>query len=196
MNELIPAGTDVIMRWAMGLGLACTARPEESWLRAWEPFDTMVAPARYVNAVSWQLPPGAITVVEPWTEEGLLEPMERTLLAFASHAQLRHRCAFRVGEHFITRVSSLTHTPPPVVTIGDTTWDEHVVTLAHSVADARTALTGALRALLGRWGFRGHVELRPGGAVIHYAGLQPIPQHYADLRAAAQQVVAAALTPG
>ena len=102
----------------------------------------------------------------------------------------------RVGEDFITRVSFLTDQPPPEVQLGDPSWDGHVKTLATSADEARAAFTSALRSLLHSWSFRGHLELRAGGAVLHCAGLKPTPQHYDELGTAAMKVMHAALTPG
>jgi hypothetical protein len=194
--EVLPQGSDEIARWAMARGLRYEARPDQSWFRRWEPFDTMVAAASYINAVTWSLPPGSVTVAEPWTEEGNLDPIDRTLYAFASHPGLRGQAAVRVGEHFVTRVTFLTKPPPPKVQIGDPIWDEHAVTHASSADSAKRTLTAALRALLQRWGFQGHLELRPGGAVLHMARLRPAPQSYEQLGASAQQVVDAALRSG
>ena len=58
------------------------------------------------------------------------------------------------------------------------------------------AFTSAVRALLHSWTFRGHLEMRKGGAVLHCAGLKPTPQHYDELGTAAMKVMHAALTPG
>jgi hypothetical protein len=193
----VPAGTDSVARWALGRRVGFEPRPDPTWFRAWEPFDTMVAPAHYYGACSWPAPPGSITLVEPYTEseDSQLDPLDRTVLAFASHPALRHRCAARVGEHFITRVSFLSDKPPPRVHIGDPVWDEHVVTMAPSAEIAQAALTPALRRLLQGWGFAGHLELRPGCAIVHIAGVQPTPGGYEHLGRAAPQIVLAALTP-
>jgi hypothetical protein len=190
----LPQGSDGVARWALGRRLGYAARPDESWFRQHEPFDTMVAPAFYFNACSWSAQPGSITLVEPWTEDDLVEPMDRTLLAFAQHPGLYGRASMRSEEHFITRVSVLSDPPPPKVALGDPVWDEHVVTHAPSVAEAQAALTPALRALLQGWGFRGHLELRPGAAILHYAGLKPTPADYERLSRIVPQVVTAALT--
>lgn len=158
----------------------------------------MVSPAAYYNACSWPAPPGSVTLVEPYSEDEDtgIEPIDRTVIGLASHPGLRYLASMRVGEHFITRTTILTDPPPPLVELGDPVWDQNVVTRAHSAADARYAFTTALRGLLRNWGFAGHIELRPGGAVIHYAGLSPTPDGYERLSRALPQIVTAALTPG
>jgi hypothetical protein len=191
-----PVGTEALARWAYGRRLGFQPRPDPTWFRNWEPFDTMVSPAHYFGACSWSSPPGSVTLVEPYTEaeDSLTEPLDRTVLAFASHPALRHRCSARAGEHFITRVSFLSDKPPPKVELGDAAWDAHVATFAPSAEVARAGFSPALRRLLQQWGFAGHVELRPGGAVVHMAGVQPTPQGYEHLGRLAPQIVTAALS--
>ncbi|MBI4702114.1 MAG: hypothetical protein HY744_13350 [Deltaproteobacteria bacterium] len=187
-----PAGTQAIAAWASSQGLPFLAWPEQGWFRQWEPFDTLVPAAYYLNSVTRVGRHGQVVLVEPWTEEGAGEPMERTVLAFASYPGLRHRAAARVGEHFITRVAFLESRPPPAVQVGDALWDRHATTLAPTPAEAAAAFHPELRRLLAGWGFRGHLELRPGGLVVHYAGLGPIPAHYERLVGIARQIAAAA----
>ena len=90
-------------------------------------------------------------------------------------------------------VTFLTDAPPPIVKLGDPVWDEHVVTRAKSPDEARAAFPGPLRQLLQTSGFRGHLEVRPGGLILHCADLKPLPQHYADLGQRLLRVVDAAL---
>jgi hypothetical protein len=146
-----------------------------------------------VNACSWAAHPGSATIVEPWTEDGLFEPMDRTLFAFVRHPNLRYGASMRVGEHFITRVAFLTDPPPPEVKLGDPVWDEHVVTRAASVEQAQRAFTPSLRQLLRNWGFRGHLELRPGGLIMHCADLKPTAQGYDAMMQRVKPVVDAAM---
>lgn len=188
-----PRGTAAIAQWARRKRVSHQVRPDQSWFRRWEPFDTMISPSCYLNACSWPAPPGNVTLAEPWTEEGDDEPMGRTLVAFVSHPKLQHRASMRSGEHFITRVTFLEAPPLPEVELGDPLWDEHVSTRAASVADGAAAFRPELRQLLAGWGFRGHLEIRPGGMVLHYAGLKPIPEHLSQLGRIVSQVLAAAL---
>ena len=155
----------------------------------------MVPFAYYFNSCSWPANPGSIALVEPWTEEDDFEPMDRTILGFVKHPGLRCRAAMRVGEHFITRVAFLENPPAPIVKIGDMVWDEHVVTRAASDNEASKAFTPSLRRLLQTWGFRGHLEMRPGGLVVHSAGYKPIAEHYQQLSVSIRQIVTAALNP-
>jgi hypothetical protein len=158
----------------------------------------MVSPTAYYNACSWPAPPGSVTLVEPYTEDedSLVAPIDRTVIGFASHPGLRHSASMRAGEHFITRTQILIDPPPPLVEIGDPVWDQHVVTRASSVQEARAAFTTSLRDLLRGWGFTGHIELRPGGAIVHQAGLWPNPQGYEQLSRTLPQIVQAALASG
>lgn len=190
----LPVGSDQIERWAWGRQLLYKARPVIEWFREWEPFDTITSPATYFNAVSWNANPGALTIAEPWTEDGVFEPMDRTLLGFATHPGLRWRASMRSGEHFITRVTFLTDPPAPEQKIGDPVWDDHCVTRAISAEQARAAFPHAFRDLLRSWGFRGHIELRPNGMMMHYADMKPNVAHYEQLTQLMPQAVMAALT--
>ena len=131
----------------------------------------------------------------PYTEdeESLIKPIDRTVFGFASHPGLRWTASMRAGEHFITRTTILTDPPPPQVPMGDAVWDRNVVTRAASAQAARGAFTSALRTLLQSWGFTGHIEMRPGGALIHQAGLQPTPEGYEQMSQVLPKIVQAAL---
>jgi len=191
-----PAGSGAIAQWARMRRIDYRARPDQRWFRQWEPYATMVAAETYFNACSYATHPGTVVIVEPWTEPDYVEPMERTIMGFANHPGLGGRAAMRSGEHFITRVAFIESPPLPTVTVGDPVWDEHVRTFARSAEDAGRAFHPALRDLLRGWGFRGHIELRQGGLVVHYAGLQPAPAHYVQLSGIIGQLVATALQHG
>lgn len=186
-------GSDQIAAWAATRGLLFRAAPDEAWFRDWEPFDTMAPPTVYYSACSWAQAPGEATIVEPWyaPEDGT--PLGRTLLAFAKHPGLRYRASARAGEHFLTRVAFLESRPPPEVKIGDALWDEHVTTLAFSEEEAKAAFHRRLRRLLAGWGFSGHLELRRGGLVLHYAGLSPVARDYDRMLFIVRDVVSAAI---
>lgn len=189
----LPSGSEAIAQLAGARRLVYQARPDEAWFRRWEPYDTIAPPSLYYNAITWTLSPGAIVIAEPWSalEDG--EPLERTLLGFASHPGLMRRAAMRVGEHFLTRVAFLESPPPPKVLIGDKLWDAHVTTFAASPLEASTAFHPQLRALLAERGFQGHLELRAGGLVVHYAGMQPTPDAYERLMRIVMEIVNAAI---
>jgi hypothetical protein len=109
-----------IATWAHASGFAWTAFPTESWFRHWEPYDTISPPSYYLRSVTRTSPHGPYVVVEPWYTSDLDgEPLERTLLGYATHPSLMHRAAMRAGEHFVTRVAFIESKPPPQVTIGD-----------------------------------------------------------------------------
>jgi hypothetical protein len=186
-----PAGSDAVARWALGRGLRFEPYPVGSWFHAWEPFDTMVGGTAYYNAVSAPLPTGGVTVAEPWLAPLDSEPLERTLYAFVSHPGLQRRAAARGGEHFNTRVSFLESLPPPRVALGDAAWDAAMLTFAASGSEAAAAFPAAARRLLESWGFAGHVEVRPGGLVLHFAGSRPVPADYQRLLDAARESVRA-----
>jgi hypothetical protein len=153
-----------------------------------------MAPASlYYNACTWTQSRLMVVVAEPWFAAEDSEPLERTILGFATHPGLVRRAAMRVGEHFLTRVAFLESLPPPKVTVGEKLWDEHVATFAASPLEAATAFHPRLRKLLSGWGFQGHLELRAGGLVIHYAGLRPIPEHMDRLTRIVTDVVNSAI---
>jgi hypothetical protein len=137
----------------------------------------MTSPEAYFCAASWPLPPGTVTLAEPWMAPVDSEPLDRTVLAFVSHPGFVRRAAARAGEHFNTRVAYLENPPPPTVQVGDATWDAHAQTLAASPAEAAAAFPAPARELLLSWKFAGHLEVRPGGMVLHLAGLRPVPEH-------------------
>lgn len=189
-----PMGSEQIAGWAASRGLIYRASPDEGWFRGWEPFDTIAPPTIYVNSCTWVIsPPDQITVVEPWyaPEDGT--PLDRSLLGFATHPGLRYVASARGGEHFLTRVAFLESAPPPEVKVGDALWDEHVKTFARSAEDAPRGFHRRLRRLLAGWGFSGHVELRRGGLVCHYAGLAPTPRDYDRMLRIVRDVVNAAV---
>jgi hypothetical protein len=139
--------------------------------------------------------PGHIVLVEPWYAFDDMPPLDRTLIAFASHPSLGPRASIRGGEHFLTRVAYIESPPPPQVEIGDPAWDANLTTFAASRAIAAAAFHARLRKLLVGWKFQGHLEVRPGGLVLHFAGLRPIQEDYDRLLRITQQVVEKAVAP-
>jgi hypothetical protein len=192
-SRRLPPGSEYIARLATSRGGRYEAFPDDAWFRAWEPYDTIAPPSVYYNAVTWNAPPGIVVVAEPWSAPEDGEPIDRTLLAFATHPGLGRRASMRVGEHFLTRVAFLENAPPPAVKIGDALWDAHVATFASSPLEAAAAFPVPLRRLLAGWGFQGHLEMRPGGLVVHYAGLLPLPDRYERLLHIAMEIVNAAI---
>ncbi len=194
----LPLGSREIEAWALGSRLGHEARPDEAWFRRWEPHDAIAPPSAFYNSVTWLAAPdpGHIVVVEPWYAAEDAEPLDRAVVAFAVHPGLRRRAAMRVGEHFLTRVAYLESAPPPTVQLGDAAWDANVVTLAASGAEAAEAFHRRLRKLLSGWGFQGHLEIRPGGLVVYYAGLKPIPAGYDRLLRITREIVAKAIASG
>jgi hypothetical protein len=191
----VPMGSDQIAGWAAFRGLAYQACPDEAWFRNWEPFDTIAPPTIYVNSCTWHVaPPDQITVVEPWyaPEDGT--PLDRTLLGFATCSRLRYRASARAGEHFLTRVAFLENPPPPEIQIGDELWDRHVKTFARNAPEAARGFHRRLRRLLAGWGFSGHLELRRGGLVCHYAGLVPSARDYDRMQYIMRDIVNAAVS--
>lgn len=189
MSEPLPmappnAESHGIAAWAAARGLRFDATPDEAWFRAWEPFDTMAAPARYLNGVTQVNPDGLIVLAEPWMADEGMEPLGRTVLGFVTHPALCGRAAGRAGEHFNTRVVFLDGRAPVAVSTGDALWDAHVATFAESTEVARRALRSRLRDHLAQSGFDGHVEVRTGGLVLHLAGLPPHVDGYRRLRRA------------
>jgi hypothetical protein len=196
VSLLVPAGSTQIAQWAAQGGLAYEARPDEGWFRRWEPHDTITPPTCYFNSCTWLASPGHAVLVEPWYAPEEMDPLERTVIAFAVHPGLAcPRAAARAGEHFLTRVAYIESPPPPEVTIGEALWDEHVKTFAASPKEAAAAFHPRLRKLIGGWGFQGHLELRPGGLVMYFAGLRPTPRDYGRLLQMVQQVVTKAVAP-
>jgi hypothetical protein len=190
-----PLGSTQIAQWAAQYRLGYEPMPEEAWFRRWEPHDTIAPPATFFNAATWLATPdpGHIVVVEPWYADEGVDPLDRVLLAFAVHPGLRFRASARAGEHFVKRVAFIESPPPPEVKVGDPTWDANVATFATTPEVAAGGFHRRLRKLLVGWGFQGHVELRPGGVVVFYAGLQPIPEGYDRLLRITREIVGKAV---
>ncbi|MEP7120290.1 MAG: hypothetical protein ABJE95_05240 [Byssovorax sp.] len=197
MPPLLPHGSAHIAQWAGRAGLRYEPHPDESWFRRWEPHDTIAPPSHFLNACTWMAAPhpGHIVLVEPWYAFDDMPPLDRTVMAFASHPSLGPRAAIRGGEHFLTRVAFIESPQPPQIKLGDPTWDAHLETFAISRETAAQAFHPRLRKLLVGWKFQGHLELRPGGLVLHFAGLRPIQEDYDRLLRITRQVVEKALTP-
>jgi hypothetical protein len=193
-KALHPEGSQHIARWAAIHALGYEWHPRDDWFRRWEPYDTLAPPSHYYNACTRMAAPGHIVLVEPWYADEDVEPLERTILGFASHPGLIRRAAMRAGEHFNTRVAFLESPPPPTVKLGDPLWDAHVVTRAASALEASTAFHPRMRQLLAGWGFQGHIELRAGGLVVHQAGLRPVPDHYERLMRVVRELVMTAIS--
>ena len=191
----LPPGSADVARWARDRRLAYDARPDEAWFRGWEPHDTIAPPTRYYNACTWKADVGHAVLAEPWYAAEDEEPLERALLAFASHPGLKRRAAMRVGEHFLTRVAFIESPPPPTVRIGDKLWDEHATTFAASASEAEAAFHPRVRKLLAGWGFRGQIEIRPGGLVMFFAGYRPTALDYDRLFWSVRQLVDKAAHP-
>ncbi len=177
----IPPGSEQIAAWARRRGYPFTATPELGWYRAWEPFFTLVSPAYYFSAVQCMIERTSVVLVEPWCAVGDAEPLGRAVLAFVSHPGIRHRAAARAGGNHMTRVSFLGQSRPQEQQTGDSAWDNQAVTFASSPLEAVRALTPSLRKLLLGWNFEGHIELKPGGLVLHVADALPRPEDYERL---------------
>ena len=185
----LPEGSADVAAWARGRRMKLEPWPDQAWLSAWEPFDTMVGAEAWFNAASWSVPPGSATIAEPWHALVDSEPVDRTALLFVTHPGFVRRAAARGGEHFNTRVSYLENPPMPTVKVGDPVWDEHMLTLAASPSEAAAAFPKGARALLASWRFSGHIEVRPGGLVVHFAGTRPMPAHLDRLFHATEALV-------
>lgn len=187
----LPPGSERVVAWAKQRRLRLQALPEDEWFRAWEPFDTMVSASKYYNSVSWQIPGGSVTVAEPWIAPIGSEPLDRTLLTFVSHPVFQRWASARGGEHFNTRVSFIESAPPPSVSLGDPSWDQYMATFAASPAEAAAAFPVRVRQKLRSWAFSGHVEVRPGGLIFHFAGFQPNPESLDRLERGVPELVQA-----
>lgn len=189
----LPPGSDQIAAWARRHRIPYEPHPNVAWFQAWEPFDTMLGAETWFNSVAFQIRRATFTLAEPWLAPPDSEPLDRTVLLFASHPGFVGRAAARGGEHFNSRVAFIEHRPPPAVQLGDSAWDDYVLTFAPSAQQAAQAFPPAARQLLARWHFRGHVEVRPGGLVAHFAGMHPTPADYERLYAGSSQLLGAFL---
>lgn len=196
MTLPLPSGSSQIAQYAAHSRLGYEPQPDEAWFRRWEPHDAISPPAAFFNACTWMAAPdpGHIVVVEPWYASEGLDPLDRTVIAFAVHPALRFRASMRSGDHFVTRAAYLESAPPPVVKVGDDFWDRNAVTMATSAEEASGGFHRRLRKLLAGWSFAGHLELRPGGLVIYYAGLKPTPEGYDRLMRIAREIVGKAVS--
>ena len=195
MSSNLPFGSSEVAGWAARAGLVYEPFPDESWFRNWEPYDTITPPARYLSSCTWFAARGHVVLVEPWYANDDLPPLDRTLLAFAVHAGFGARASARAGEHFLTRVAFLESPPPPKITLGDAVWDANVSTFARTAQEGAAAFHPRVRKLLVGWGFQGHLEMRPGGMVLHCAGVPPTAAGYERLLGIVNAVVDKAVNP-
>jgi hypothetical protein len=184
-----PPGSYVVASWAGARGYPFQYNPDDSWYRAWEPFDTLVAPARYLNAVATSVRRARLVVVEPWMAYGDDSPVARTLFAFVRHPAVRGRASMHIGGSHVTRVTFLHSPPPPRQRLGDEVLDPHATVYAPTPADVQFSFPAALRAYLRDEHFEGHLEVRPGGFVLHRAHLDPNPGGYERLLAFATEAL-------
>lgn len=196
MSTLPPPGSEQIAAWARYRGHPYAAVPAEHELRSWEPFWVLVSPLRYYNAIWVKTGQVAATLVEPWCAAEGAEPLGRSLLAFVAHPGLRYRAAARVGATFMTRVAFLGEAPPREQRLGDVVWDAKATSFGATPEDAARGLSPSLRRLLLGWGFEGHIELRPGGLLLHLADAEPRPGDYERLLAWLPMVLEKALKQG
>ena len=177
----LPPGSDAIAAWARGRGLRYQPYPDADWYRAWEPFETMVAPAQYFNAVEVPLAGARAVLAEPWSATGDGVPLGRTVIAFVTDPRFTWRASARVGASHLTRVRWLGAAPPKQRQTGDVEWDDVALTFAKSPLEAVRAFTPSLRKLLLAWKFEGHMELREGGFVLHVSEMRPTAKDYERL---------------
>ncbi len=184
-----PPGSHAVARWAGARGYPFQYAPDEAWYRAWEPFDTLVAPARYLNAVATNLRRAQLVVVEPWMAYGDDTPVARTLFAFVRHPRVRGRASMHVGVSHVTRVTFLHSPPPPRQRLDDEPADGELRVYAPTPGDVALSLPPPLRAYLRAAQFEGHLEVRHGGFVVHRAGLEPTPGGYEALFSLASEAL-------
>jgi hypothetical protein len=184
-----PPGSLVVARWAGARGYPFQYTPDDAWYRAWEPFDTLVAPARYVNAVATNVRRAQLVAVEPWMAYGDEAPVARTLFAFVRHPRVQGRASMHVGSSHVTRVTFLHSPPPPRQRFGDDALDGEAAVYAPTPGDVGLAFPPALRAFLRAARFEGHLEVRHGGFVLHRTGVEPSPGGYESLLAFASEAL-------
>lgn len=170
-----PPDSEQIAAWARLRGVPYFKYPDELWFRAWEPFWVLISPLHYFNAVRFHHGDTQVILVEPWFCEDGFEPQQRSLFAFVSHYGLKYRAAARIGASSLTRVAFLGENKPQEQSTGDIEWDDLAITYAPSHLDAVRAITPSLRKLLREWSFRGHLEFKHGGLLLHIEDAQPIP---------------------
>lgn len=183
MDPFSPAGTDQFVAWVKHKGWPYQLWPDLTWYSSWEPFETIVAPSRYFNAVQVPIQGAHAVVVEPWNALGDITPLGRTLLAFVEHPGLFYRASCRTGGSYLTRVAYLDGSKPIRQFVGDPEWDDSIETFADSPLDAARALTPSLRKLLLSWHFEGHLEIRKGRLMLHVADVEPSAGDYSRLAA-------------
>ena len=176
-----PPGSHAVARWAGTRRYPFQFTPDDAWYRAWEPFDTLVAPARYVNAVAANVRRAQLVIVEPWMAYGDDAPVGRTLFAFVRHPRVRGRASLHLGRSHVTRVTFLHSPPPPKQRLGDDVLDRAAVVYAPTAAEVPLAFPPALLAYLRAMLFEGHLEVRYGGFVLHRTGVEPSPAGYESL---------------
>jgi len=181
-----------LMQWAQARGYEYNAQPSAQWYQSWAPFVFLFKPSQILREVRASFGDAQVWIVEAINEEEVKKGEEgRYVLSFLLSPQLRCRCAIRARmqkdavEELRTPINPR-KTPRSLGrwrwrerdqflrrtygrgvrgVIGDAIFEAHMEIQTPSREEGLAALPVALRQWLIMTGWRGVLELRPGGLV-------------------------------
>jgi hypothetical protein len=168
--------------WAKARGYTVGAHPDPNWYGSWYPFVYLFRFSRLGRELRAPLRDAGgdanAFLVEAYEGDAIkdLAGEDRRLLCFVTSPRLAYRAALRsrIGGGFVDELSrgfdSLVSNKPAVgAVLGDPTLESVFEAAAPTRDEGNAALPVPLRRLLLQLGFRGILELRPGGlaCVLH-----------------------------
>ena len=164
-------------------GLTYEPDADERWLRAFEPFVTLLTPIRYAHALHATGTTGSVSIARMFANDVAscwIAFVQDTRLAgarVAATSDLRPPSPFSESADLV----SLARKPAK-----DATFDRAFATFAPTDADIPRALTPSVRKLVLSWRIPLHFEIRPGAFILAPVALPADPASLAWLLGAVQ----------
>jgi hypothetical protein len=187
-----PAAAErALLGWAQTRGFELNTHPDVRWYQAWSPFVFMFSPTRVGRELKAATHEASAWIVEAFDEDSTT-PDDAYLVAFVTSPRLQYRGAIRsrLQKEAIDELRTQFNprrTPRPNVRwrwreregflrrtygrsvrglIGDAIFEAHYEIATPTREEGNAAFPVALRHLLVHGGWRGILELRPGGMVV------------------------------
>jgi len=159
-------------------GLKYEADADERWLRAWEPYWTILTAFRYEHALHATGEVGSISIARVLVHTGAVPPAAAELgawIVIAQDTRVKGRAAISSdrGSAFSEKHDLIS---VPLRRTGDAAFDQAFATFAEPKTDLDACVTPSLRKLLLGWRIPMHAELRDGGFVLLPVNLGADPQ--------------------
>jgi hypothetical protein len=164
--------------WAQARGAAISTSPDPRWYQSWGPYVYLPSFARIGREARVSIADGPTQVqafvVETYEGDPIKQATgdDRLLVAFVTSPRLAYRAAVRsrsgagVLDDFSRGIDAIVGTgPSPGSVLGDPTFERVFDVGAPTRDEGNAALPIPLRQTLLQSGFRGVLELRPGGLI-------------------------------